>query len=107
MSKIEKALNKARSMGGLRVVTSQPAPPNNKTIPQDDTAASNVTALVEQRASSSEAIARMQEKTLLSKQALLQNRVIFPGLGENGTVRAFREIRTKIIQKSQSRNSVI
>lgn len=105
MSKIEKALNKARSSGALRVVPSQPVPA--KAGAADDGAASGVTALVEQRASSSEAIARMREKAPLSKQALLVNRVIYPELGENGTVRAFREIRTKIIQKSQGRNCVI
>ena len=105
MSKIEKALNKARTTGSLRVVSPQPASPGE--IHVDATAASNVTALIEQRASSSEAIARMQEKTPLSKQALSRHRVIYPELGESGTVRAFREIRTKIIQKSQGRNCVI
>jgi protein-tyrosine kinase len=105
MSKIEKALNKARTTGSLRVVSPQPAPA--RTVPENDAAMSSVTALVEQRASSSEAIARMQEKTPLSRQALSHQRIIYPELGENGTVRAFREIRTKIIQKSQGRNCVI
>ena len=105
MSKIEQALNKARTTGALRVVSQQPAA--SERTSQDISVASDVTALVEQRASSSEAIARMQEKAPLSKQALSHNRVIYPELGENGTVRAFREIRTKIIQKSQGRNCVI
>ena len=105
MSKIEKALSKARASGALRVVSPQPASYEKK--PDEAPAHSDVTALIEQRASSSEAIARMQEKTPLSKQALAHNRVIYPELGENGTVRAFREIRTKIIQKSQGRNCVI
>lgn len=105
MSKIEQALNKARTTGALRVVSPQPVPHESKA---DATSAhSDVTALIEQRASASEAIARMQEKTPLSKQALAYNRVIYPELGENGTVRAFREIRTKIIQKTQGRNGVI
>jgi capsular exopolysaccharide synthesis family protein len=105
MSKIEKALSKARASGALRVVSPQPAS-HEKTL-EEVSAASSVTSLIEQRASSSEAIARMQEKTPLSKQSLSHNRVIYPELGENGTVRAFREIRTKIIQKSQGRNGVI
>jgi exopolysaccharide/PEP-CTERM locus tyrosine autokinase len=105
MSKIEKALNKARTTGSLRVVSPQPAPA--RTVPENDAAKSSMTALVEHRASSSEAIARMQEKVPLSRQALSHHRVIYPELGENGTVRAFREIRTKIIQKSQGRNCVI
>lgn len=105
MSKIEKALNKARSTGALRVVSPQPAPTQTPT--RDTVAASNVTSLVEQRASASEAIARMKEKTPLSRQALSHQRIIYPELGESDTVRAFREIRTKIVQKSQGRNCVI
>ncbi len=105
MSKIEKALNKARTSGSLRVVSPQPV--SSEKMPEEASASSNVTALIEQRAISSEAIAHMQEKAPLSKQALAHNRVIYPEIGENGTVRAFREIRTKIIQKSQGRNCVI
>lgn len=105
MSKIEQALNKARTTGALRVVSPQPA--SSEKASRDLSAASGVTALVEQRASSSEAIARMQERTPLSKQALAHNRVIYPELGENGTVRAFREIRTKIIQKSRGDNAIV
>lgn len=106
MSKIEKALTKARTTGALRVVSPHPAASSEK-APEDPSAISNVTALIEQRTSSSEAIARMQEKAPLSRQALAHNRVIYPELGENGTVRAFREIRTKIIQKSQGRNCIV
>ena len=105
MSKIEKALNKARAPGSLRVVSPQPL--SSEKTPEATSVTSNVTALIEQRASSGEAIARMREKAPLSRQALAHNRVIYPELGENGTVRAFRELRTKIIQKSQGRNSVI
>lgn len=106
MSKIEKALSKARTTGALRVMSPQAAELSEK-APESSAAISNVTALIEQRASSSEAIARMQEKAPLSRQALSHNRVIYPELGENGTVRAFREIRTKIIQKSQGRNCIV
>ena len=101
MSKIEKALNKARTSGGLRVISPQPVPSN------DASAGGNVTALLEQRASASEAIARMREKAPLDKQTLSLNRIIYPELGESPTVRAFREIRTKIIQKSQGQNCAI
>ncbi|GAB4507893.1 MAG: XrtA-associated tyrosine autokinase [Sulfuricaulis sp.] len=100
MSKIEKALSKARATGSLQVVSPQPAR-------EETSAVSNVTALIEQRASVNEAIARMHEKSRLAKPVLDQNRIIYPDLGENGTVRAFREIRTKIIQKSQGRNCMI
>lgn len=104
MSKIEKALNKARTTGSLRVVL---PPPVRQDRGADEAGASNVTSLVEQRASASAAIARMQERFRLDRQSLLLNRIIHPELGENGTVRAFREIRTKIVQKSQGRNCTI
>ncbi|MHB8624053.1 MAG: tyrosine-protein kinase family protein [Sulfuricaulis sp.] len=104
MSKIEKALNKARASGSLRVVSPQSV---RERTPDSVPAVSQATALVEQRNSASEAIARMQEITPLDKQALDLNRIIYPQLGENGTVRAFRELRTKIIQKSQGRNCVV
>jgi len=104
VSKIEKALNKARTTGALRVVSPQPV--RTEQTP-DDRITSNVTALIEQRASASEAIARMREKSPLDKQALSHNRIIYPELGESQTVRAFREIRTKIIQKSQGHNCTI
>ncbi len=105
MSKIEKALNKARSSGALRVVSSE-APQSAQTA-HNMVAVSNTTALINQRASSNEAIARMQEKAPLNKQELSYHRIIYPELGENGTVRAFREIRTKIIQKSKGHNAIV
>lgn len=103
MSKIEQALNKARGAGSLKVISSQPA----RAKQVSDAEFSPGTALIEQRTHSNEAIARMREKTPLSKQLLSDNRVIYPEMGENGTVRAFREIRTKTIQKSQGRNCVV
>ncbi len=106
MSKIEKALSKARNAGGLRVISSQPPRPD--TQPADKLpAASGATALIEQRADVNQAIARMRERTPLEKQVMSQNRIIHPELGDNEAVRAFREIRTKILQKSQGRNCVI
>lgn len=106
MSKIEKALNKARNAGSLRVVSSQP-PRQEEQAAGKLLATSATTSLIEQRAGASQAIARMREKSPLDKQVLALNRIIYPELGEDGTVRAFREIRTKIIQKSQGRNCVI
>ncbi|MBI3546662.1 MAG: AAA family ATPase [Gammaproteobacteria bacterium] len=105
MSKIEKALSKARSTGALRVISSQPT--NAEKIAEAAPVTSEETALIEQRAGASDAITRMREKSLLGKQVLAENHLIYPELGENGTVRAFREIRTKIIQKLQGRNSII
>jgi protein-tyrosine kinase len=110
MSKIEKALNKARTAGMLRVVSSadtasagQAKTPNTEMLP----AAKAMTPTLEQRAISSDAISRMREKALLDKSVLAKNRIIYPESGENATVRAFRDIRTKILQKTGGRNGTI
>jgi protein-tyrosine kinase len=106
MSKIEKALNKARSTGALRVVSSLLQA--EKATPTENLPATvSTTALIEQRGSATEAIARMKEKSLLDKQTLALNQIIYPDMEETGTVSAFRELRTKIIQKTQGRNCVI
>ena len=107
MSKIEKALNKARATGSLRVV-----PPHGDQTEGDKqlitTSPMPVAASdIEQRVSASALIARMREIAPLDRNALTLNRLIHPEMGENGTVRAFREIRTKIIQKTQGGNCMI
>lgn len=109
MSKIEKALNKAKSTGSLRVIPSQ-NDREREDKPLAETTRSNMpvaTIDIEQRANASELIARMREIAPLDKHALTQYRLIHPEMGENRTVRAFREIRTKVIQKTQGRNCVI
>jgi protein-tyrosine kinase len=105
MSKIEKALNKARTAGILRIV-SQPAPgaaPKSEALSTSRAIVPNL----EQRAISSNAISRMREKTLLAQNILAENRIIYPELGENAAVRAFRELRTKILQKTRGGNCTI
>lgn len=105
MSKIEKALNKARSAGLLKLVS-----PAEQRVEPSRQAASTTRAIApqpEQRAISSGAISRMREKTLLDKSVLAENRIIYPEQEENATVRAFREIRTKILQKTHGANCTI
>jgi protein-tyrosine kinase len=106
MSKIEKALNKARA-AGLRVVSTQPPSAVKETQNENLPTPVNTTALIEQRGRASETIADMKEKSLLDKQALARNQIIYTGMEESGTVRAFRELRTKIIQKTHGNNCVI
>jgi len=106
MSKIEKALNKAKATGGLRVVS-----PQDRTDPgqQLSTVSAGLVSAseVELRASRSELIARMREIAPLDKGFMAKSRIIHPEMDENGTVRAFREIRTKVVQRSQGRNCII
>jgi protein-tyrosine kinase len=107
MSKIEKALNKARTTGSLRVISSQPPHAEEKHLSGNLPIAVSSTAHVEQFGSDSKSITRMKETSLLDKQMLAENHIIYPGMEETGTVRAFREIRTKIIQKTQGQNCTI
>ncbi len=108
MSKIEKALNKARATGGLSVVSPHGGQTEGDKQLTTTSSTMPVSASdIEQRVSASALIARMREIAPLDRNALTQNRLIHPEMGENGTVRAFREIRTKIIQKTQGRNCII
>lgn len=107
MSKIEKALNKARGAGGLRVVSSQPLRTEDDQPSGNLPATVGTAALIEQHPGMSKAIARMKEKLPLGKHVLAQNQIIYPEMGENEIVRAFREIRTKIIKKTQGQNCTI
>lgn len=110
MSKIEKALNKARTAGMLQVMS--PAEPiaagqAQFSNPETLSTGKTIAPTLEQRAISTGAISRMREDGLLGKDILVQNGIIYPEAGENATVRAFREIRTKILQKTGGRNGTI
>lgn len=105
MSKIEKALNRAQSERQLMVVRS-----NDRPSGSTDQAARPPTAsaaALEARARSSAAIAFMREVQPRTKAELEAARVIFPEMGENPTVKAFREIRTKIVQRTLGQNCVV
>ena len=102
MSKIEKALHRARGDRSLQIVpragtASQQLAP----IPAAELASP------EQRASAAREIALMQEPQLRSKTALDQERIIYPEMDEAGPVKAFREIRTKIVHRCAGRNCTI
>jgi len=97
MSKIEKALNKARE-GGLTVVgrTGLPVP-------------STGTSVITHRSANPESIARMamNEVKMLAPADLEERGIIRPQRGEDPTVQVFRELRTKIIQQAQGQNAII
>jgi capsular exopolysaccharide synthesis family protein len=103
MSKIEKALSRARRERG------------NLPVPVTGTAGATQgpgTALVADPVGhgslvSSETITRMSEPQLLSAEELLQRGIIHPERADDTAVQVFRELRTKILQQSQGRNSVI
>jgi protein-tyrosine kinase len=98
MSKIEKALNRARE-SGLQVVPFADA----------GTGSAKGTSVIAQRGGNPETIPRMalNEVRMLAPADLEQRGVIRPQHGEDPAVQVFRELRTKIIQQSQGQNSVI
>jgi len=111
MSKIEKALNRATAERQLTIVRSggqsKEALKEAANPGQSLAVAPVSSSQLEARARSSAAITLMREPKLLSKDELDAARIIFPEMGESPTVRAFREIRTKILQKTLGRNCVI
>src|SRR5262245_29422425 len=98
MSKIEKALNKARETG-LMVVPRTGAP----------AAAAAGTSVITHRSAQPETIARMamNEVRMLAAADLEERGIIRPQHGEDPTVQVFRELRTKIVQQSQGQNAII
>ena len=112
MSKIEKALAKARRDKGLALVPTAPRESVSEagreltTVPHSGSGVFSV-ADGESLARASEAIARMREQEIRSRGELAESRIIYPEMTGNGTVQAFREIRTKILQRTKGRNGVI
>lgn len=100
MSKIEKALSRAQGeRSGLQLV---PAPG----VPA---APATGTALVAERVAHPETIARMaaREARLLGPADLAARGIIHKDFGGDASVQAFRELRTRILQRSKGGNGVI
>lgn len=104
MSKIEDALKK---VGGGRA-------PRNGTQPEGQqrqlarVAQPNQTSTsLTQRANSRTEIARMVETSPISEAELARNKIIHSDMPDGRVLNAFRELRTKIVQKSLNGNGVI
>jgi capsular exopolysaccharide synthesis family protein len=98
MSKIEKALNRAREgRSNLQVVAVAGAVP------------APGTAMIADSPAHPETISRMaqNEVRLLAAGALAERGIIQPQHGEDPAVQVFRDLRTKIVQQSQGQNAVI
>ncbi|SRR5581483_8929521 len=109
MSKIEKALKRAATERHLALVpasASKQSPVSEERALMPAAGASTALEL-QARARSSAAIALMRESTPKKTNELAERRIIFPEMGENPTVKAFREVRTKILQATQGRNCVL
>jgi capsular exopolysaccharide synthesis family protein len=108
MSKIEKALNQARRDARMALVPTSPkVPENSRGERQPARAGTGKSTDMSPRAAASAEIARMQEPSLRNRNELAMRGIIFPNLSENQTVQAFRDIRTRILQRTQGRNAII
>lgn len=109
MSKIEKALSRAKREAGMALV-----PTTSKIAPAVSDAAASGRELVHSRAdtvvaprATAESISKMRELEIRDRDELVKQRIISPDLGENAVVQAFREIRTRVLQHTQGRNGII
>lgn len=109
MSKIEKALEKARGSRGRQIVERTGGVDSRAIVPISDgsMASSNERQEHGKQEDGSRQIAQMREPKLRSKNDLEQSGIIHPEMQETGAVKAFREIRTKIIQKTGGRNCTV
>ena len=112
MSKIEDALKKISGTGTTRGPGSAETARRQQLAraPQANApgALSKQTSTdMTQRASSRAEISRMEEATPISDEVMAHNKIIHPEMEDGRVLNAFRELRTKIIQKSLNGNGII
>lgn len=103
MSKIEKALRKARQTGShSRALVHSESP----TEIQTRSVGAIPSSLPVAKQSATE-IALMHQPASLKSHERLAKKIIYPEATENATIKALREIRTKVTQRTASGNCVI
>jgi protein-tyrosine kinase len=110
MSKIEKALSRAKREAGLALVPNAdkntPAAAPSSATSSHELVRSGADSAIAARATAA-SIARMRESEVRGRDELAEQHIISPDIGENTTVQAFREIRTRLLQRTQGRNGII
>ncbi len=104
MSKIEKALQKARGSREKQIVVRPDDHDGRQVVPVGDGA---MVASHEKREEGSRQITLMRESGLRNKKDLEQSGIIYPEMQETGVVKAFRELRTRILQKTGGKNCTV
>lgn len=110
MSKVEKALKRARAERKFALVPVRNAPSSTDDVSlrlPAGAGSDGAAGELEARVHSSGAIALMRENQVRSRSELEAKRVIYPEMPENAVTDAFRAIRTRILQKTLKRNCVI
>lgn len=106
MSKIEKALRKARD-GGTTAGQSLVRTHRENRREGNQPAASVSSSLVSAATESAVTIAFMHQPASLDTHGRMAKKIIYPEASENATIKALREIRTKVTQKIANSNCVI
>lgn len=103
MSKIEKALNRAAAERKNAIARPASMSSNDRQLSVSQPAAADTPMA----SASASTIARMAEPMPRNMTELQRLGMISPAMGENPIVKSFRETRTKILQKTGGRNSVV
>lgn len=99
MSKIEKALNKAKAQRPTQQLVT--------TVPAAQEPQAQRTEPMEVRVSSSKEITRMVEPVRLSATELEQRKIIAPDMDDTRIANAFRQLRTKLLERTGGKNCVV
>jgi protein-tyrosine kinase len=107
MSKIEKALKRARGQQSIVPFRRTGETESGVSDRSESALTSSPRAAAIPSPATSGSIARMRETSVRESGELVENGIIHPEIADNPTVQAFREIRTRVLQRTQGRNAVI
>lgn len=106
MSKIEDALNKAKKMrGGETTIQALRKSSANSSVKGLVSTTGNNADVV--RRSSTKEIALMENGDIYDNSTLEELKIIFSDMQDNKTANTYRDLRTKLIQKSQGNNFIV
>jgi protein-tyrosine kinase len=107
MSKIEEALRKARSVGTLRGRPIGSSTALRPVTTDDSVVSTPVDSVEEVLVSANKQLARMGDSWFLTEVERADNRIIHPEMKDEQVANAFRDLRTKILDRSGNRNCSI
>ena len=110
MSKIEDALNKARKNNDSKTVAIRPEGKIRAEISSSRalaTSKDNNEISNPDWQSSTKEIARMDEDSIFENKQLSELKIIFSKMPDNKIANTYRDLRTKLIQKSQGKNFIV
>lgn len=102
MSKIEKALNKARGARPSAAIGS-----SGQLVPMSAAVARPAEPTREMRSASIQEIARMAEPIKRKESELEERKIIAPDMNDARVANAFRQLRTRLLEKSGGKSSTV